>query len=346
VQTLILRSGLLMAALFMSFAAQAAIPVKVVVVAMFENGELTGDEPGEYQFWIERLKLEKVDFPLGAHDLHVNDDGVLAICTGGGVTNATASIMALGLDDRFDLSNAYWVIAGIGGGDPLDVSLGTGVWAKHVVDGDLLYEIDGREIPDSWDYGLIPLGAKEPNQESTGWTVDTISYDLNSSLVDWAYELTKDHPVADTPGLKSFREHYEGYPNAQRPPFVTIGDTLGASTYWHGELLNKWANDWVKLHAGDDANMVTTNMEDNGTLTALHRLAKTGRVDTDRVLVLRTVSNFSLQPPDKTAAWSTTAPYPDDSLPAYEAAFGLGNRVVQTLLKGWGTYEDKIPGAL
>ncbi len=344
-QTMILRSGLLLAALFMSFAAQAAIPVKVVVVAMFENGELTGDEPGEYQFWIERLKLKKLDFPLGAHDLHVNDDGVLAICTGGGVTNATASIMALGLDERFDLSNAYWVIAGIGGGDPLDVSLGTGVWAKHVVDGDLLYEIDGREIPSSWEYGLIPLGAKEPNQEATGWTVDTIVYDLNPSLVDWAYELTKDHPVEDTPAMKNFRAHYKGFPNAMKPPFVTIGDTLGASTYWHGELLNNWANDWVQLHAGEKANMVTTNMEDNGTLTALHRLARTDRVDTDRVLVLRTVSNYSFPPPGKSAAWSTTAPYPDQGLPAYEAAFGLGNRVVQTLLEGWDTYRDTVPGS-
>ncbi|WP_027328270.1 purine-nucleoside phosphorylase [Marinimicrobium agarilyticum] len=342
---MILRSGLLLAALFMSFAAQAAIPVKVVVVAMFENGELTGDEPGEYQFWIERLKLKKLDFPLGAHDLHVNDDGVLAICTGGGVTNATASIMALGLDERFDLSNAYWVIAGIGGGDPLDVSLGTGVWAKHVVDGDLLYEIDGREIPSSWEYGLIPLGAKEPNQEATGWTVDTIVYDLNPSLVDWAYELTKDHPVEDTPAMKNFRAHYKGFPNAMKPPFVTIGDTLGASTYWHGELLNNWANDWVQLHAGEKANMVTTNMEDNGTLTALHRLARTDRVDTDRVLVLRTVSNYSFPPPGKSAAWSTTAPYPDQGLPAYEAAFGLGNRVVQTLLEGWDTYRDTVPGS-
>lgn len=344
-QTLILRSGLMLAVLFMSFAAHAAIPVKVVVVAMFENGELTGDQPGEYQFWIERLNLKKTDFPLGNHDLHISDDGVLAICTGGGVTNATASIMALGLDERFDLSKAYWLIAGIGGGDPLDVSLGTGVWAKHVVDGDLLYEIDGREIPDSWEYGMIPLGAKEPNQEATGWTVDTIHFALNPTLVDWAYELTKDHPVEDTLAMKSFRAQYEGFPNAMKPPFVTIGDTLGASTYWHGELLNEWANDWVELHAGEDANMVTTNMEDNGTLTALHRLARTGKVDTDRVLVLRTVSNYSFPPPGKTAAWSTTAPYPDQGLPAFEAAFGLGNRVVQTLLEGWESYRDTPPGS-
>lgn len=339
------KSLWVIASLLLALNVNAAIPVKVVVVSMFETGDVTGDEAGEYQLWIERQKLDKVlPFPMGAYDLHMNDAGILAICTGGGVTNATASIMALGLDDRFDLSKAYWVIAGIGGGDPLDVSLGTGVWAKHVVDGDLLYEIDAREIPKEWEYGLIPLGAKEPNQVATGWTVDTIVYNLNPKLVDWAYALTKDHPVADTPAMKEFRAQYKGFEQAQRPPFVTIGDTLGSSTYWHGDLLNKWANDWMHLHAGKTSNFMTTNMEDNGSLTALHRLEKTGLVDTQRVLVLRTVSNYSAPPPGKTAAWSTTAPYPDKGLPAIEAAYSLGNRVVQELLSNWSTYKTTIPG--
>jgi purine nucleoside permease len=38
---------------------------------------------------------------------------------------AAASVMALGLDPRFDLTKAYWVVAGIGGVDPADVSLGS-----------------------------------------------------------------------------------------------------------------------------------------------------------------------------------------------------------------------------
>jgi len=335
-----------LASLLLIQSAHAAIPVKVVVVSMFENGEPTGDKAGEFQLWIERQKLNTIiPFPLGAYDLRMNDSGVLAICTGGGVTNATSSIMALGTDPRFDLTKAYWVIAGIGGGDPLDVSLGTGVWAKHVVDGDLLYEIDGREIPKNWKYGLIPLGAYEPNQEATGWTVDTIVYHLNAKFVDWAFALTKDNPIADTASYKKFRAEYKGFPQAQRPPFVVIGDTIGSSTYWHGELLNNWANDWMHLQAGKDSNFMTTNMEDNGSLTALHRLAKAKLVDTNRVLVLRTVSNFTMPPPGKTAAWSTTAEYPDDGLPAIEAAYSLGNKVVQELLRGWDKYQTTIPVA-
>ena len=323
----------------------APIPIKVVVVSMFETGETTGDKPGEFQFWIERQKLDhKLDFPMGEYELRMNDAGLLAICTGGGITNAATSIMALGVDPRFDLRHAYWLITGIGGGDPADVSLGTAAWAKHVVDGDLLYEIDAREIPKDWAYGLLPLGGKKPNDKADGWTVDTISFALNPALTDWAYAQTKDHAIADSAGITAFRQQFAGFPNALKPPFVTIGDTMSSSTYFHGDLMTKWANDWMRLQAGPDANFMLSAMEDSGSLTALRRLGRAGKVDPDRVMVLRTVSNFSQQPPSKDAAWSTTAEYPEDGRPALEAAYQVGNIVVQKLIAGWPEYRDKPPG--
>src|SRR6202051_179517 len=83
----------------------APITVKVVVVTMYQNGKLTDDKPGEAHLWVERQKLDRVlPFPLGEYELRMNDEGLLLICTGGGVTNSSTSIMALGLDPRFDLS--------------------------------------------------------------------------------------------------------------------------------------------------------------------------------------------------------------------------------------------------
>lgn len=320
--------------------------VKVVVLPMYEIGEDTGDRPGELQFWVERYPgLTKLPFPLGAHDLYLSEDGVLLCLTGGGVTNATSTLMALGLDPRFDLSRAYFLVAGIAGADPQDMSLGSAAWARFVVDGDLLYEIDGREIPEEWPYGMIPLGAEEPNVLDSGWTVETIVYELNEELRDWAYHLTKDHPVADTPGLAEFRTLFRDYPAANQPPRVLRGDTIGASTYWHGELLNDWANDWVKLHTGGRGEFMTSNMEDNGTLTALKRLSGTGRIDWNRIMVLRTASNFTMPRPGETAAWSTTADYPDNGVPALEAAYQVGRRVVDEIVDGWDEYTVKIPGS-
>ena len=77
--------------------------------------------------------------------------------------------------------------------------------------------------------------------------------------------------------LASFRRAFSGYEAALAPPRVMLGDTLASSTYWHGKLMNSWANDWVRLYGGEGAEFVTTNMEDSGTLTALSRLAEIGR---------------------------------------------------------------------
>ena len=88
---------------------------------------------------------------------------------------------------------------------------------------------------------------------------------------------------------------------------------------------------------------MTSNMEDSGTLTAIHRLAREGIVDAERVLVLRTASNYTMPPPGKTAQWSRSMPYPDDAMPALESAFTVGNIVVQALLEGWDDYAHETP---
>lgn len=325
-----------------------AIPIKVVVVSMFEHGDVTGDRPGEFQFWVERLPLDQsMSFPAGDFELRLNDQGVLGVCTGAGIPNATASVMALGMDDRFDFSRAYWLIAGIAGGDPDDMSLGSAAWARFVIDGDLLFEIDAREIPADWPYGIVPLGGTRPAKTSAdidgGWSIDTISYALNPGLVEWAYSLTRNIRVRVDEQVVAFREQFSDHKAARLAPKVIIGDTLSSSTYWHGHYLNAWANDWVKLHSDQKGNFATTNMEDSGTLTALHRLARTGRVDSRRVLVLRTASNFSVPPPGQPSTWSATAEYPGRGLSALEAAYQVGSPVVEAILADWETYQSQLP---
>ena len=336
-------------------AAVAAEPVlrpKVVVVAMFEIGADAGDTPGEFQFWVEREHLDRtIPLPAGFRDIRANADGsVIALVSGTGNTNTTASIMALGLDPRFDLRESYWLVAGIAGIDPADGSLGCAVWADCVVEGDLAHEIDAREMPASWPTGYVPLGETQPYEEphqKSDYTPGQ-SYTLNASLVRWAFALTKDTALADNPSMAKRRTTYTDSPNARRAPFVLTGANLASSTYWHGKLLNRWANDWVRYHTGGKANYVTTAMEDTGTLTALTRLTRAGRADRDRVLVLRTASNYDSQPPGMTAAESMSGEklgVYSAYLPSLEAAYAVGSRVVHALVDGWDRYEKAPPAA-
>lgn len=323
------------------------IPIKVVVVTMFERGEDSGDQPGEFQFWVDRLPLnESLAFPQGYRDLKYNPEtGVLGIVTGVGTLRSAASIMALGMDPRFDLTKAYWVVAGIAGVDPEDASVGSAIWAEWVIDGDLAHEIDAREIPADWSTGIFPLGSHIPYEEPVSITDRDGIFHLNPVLVEWAYQLTKDTDLPDQEALQMIRKVYENYPQAQTPPQVLKGDQLAAMTFWHGKYMNDWANQWVKYWTQGKGNYVTTAMEDTGTLQALMFLDNAGKVDMERALVLRTASNFSMPHDGITAAESMKNENNGYSayVPSLEAAWLVGSKVVKELTNNWSQYAQELP---
>ncbi len=338
--------ALIAATISLAAAKPRPIPVKVVIVAMFEIGQDTGDQPGELQYWVERDHLDKIyPLPAGYHAARMNSSGEMAILTGQGTAHAAATIMALGLDPRFDFSHAYWLIAGIAGGNPDRISLGSAAWARWVVDGDLGYEIDPREMPSDWTTGYVPLRKTRP-YEAPAAPLDGQVYELNTDLAQWAYDLTRSIPLADSAALQEIRSHFDG-PTAQRPPFVTLGDEISSSTYWHGRLSDAWANEWVSYFTSGKGQFATTAMEDTGTLQSLKYLAQAGRVDRQRVLVLRAVSNYDQQPRGMSAADSlahqrigTYSAY----LPSLEAAYTVGHAVVEEVLSHWPRYAHATPG--
>lgn len=340
---------LLAASCLFARTAPKPIEIKVVVVNMFEVGNDTGDVPGEYQYWVEREHLDTVmPFPEGYHDLRMNRDGVLGVLTGVGTARAAATIMALGRDPRFDLTHAYFVVAGIAGIDPSMGSLGSAVWSDYLVDGDLAHEIDAREIPADWKTGYVPLGKETPYQQPrvARFGDDGNVYHLNTALVDWAFEKTKAIKLEDTPGIAERRQQFEE-PNARRPPFVLRGDNLSAATFWHGRLMNQWARDWVKYQTDGKGTYAVCGMEDTGTLQSLTWLAKAGKVDIKRVLVLRTASNYDQQRPGKTAAESlgeTKLKQYSAYLPSLDAAYRVGHVVVDDLVANWAKTRETIPG--
>lgn len=337
-----------MASHLLAQAPKKLIEIKVVVVNMFEVGADTGDVPGEYQYWVEREHLDTVlPFPEGHHDLRMNKDGVLGVLTGVGTARAAATMMALGSDPRFDLTHAYFVVAGIGGIDPHMGSLGSAVWSDYVVDGDLAHEIDAREMPKSWKTGYVPLGKSTPYEQprAARFLDDGNIYHLNPGLVDWAFALTKDLKLEDTPAIAERRQQFA--PDAaKRPPFVLRGGNLSASTFWHGKLMNEWAHDWVSYQTDGKSTYAICGMEDIGTLQSLTWLAKAGKVDINRVLVLRTASNYDQQREGATAAESlaeTKIQQYSAYVPSLDSAYRVGHVVVDALVADWNENRDHLP---
>ena len=318
------------------------IPVKVVVLTTFEIGAVTGDRPGEFQPWVEGLPLtEAITVPGLRHPARYSPkDGVLGVMTDMRA-RARESVAALLLDKRFDFSKTYWLVAGIAGVDPKAASIGSAAWARYVVDADPIYEVDDREIPADWPYGLYALETERPNVKGSAEGSSGMVWALNWRLVDWAYALTAKVEIPDHPGLAALRAPYAGEPNAQRPPFVLKGEALGATRFWHGAKRTQWAQDWVKLWTDGAGVFVMTDCEDQGILDVLDLYAKAGKVDFQRVMVLRTASNYS-RPPLGAPAFPR-AFHDEGAVSAFDSAYRVGSVVVRELTARWDRYEANTP---
>lgn len=361
--------GVLLAAIGLSTAASATEPpvpalpatapiaVKVVVVANFEPGADMGDVPGEFQLWAEREHLDETIPVRGVlHPLRRNADGLYGIVWGGTgsmIGGSAEQLTGLLLDPRFDFRKTYWLFTGISGVDPEIASVGSAAWARWVVQGDTLREFDDREVPKGWPYGLFAIGAKAPdtlpdNPDSFGGETDpgklNMALKLNQGLAQWAFDRTRNVAIPDSPGLRKAREMWKGFPNAQKPPFVLMGETLGATRYWHGPGRTQWARDWVRLWTGGQGRFVMTNMESQQMAGAMLIASKQGLVDLNRMLVLRTASNPSMPPPGLTSTDSVGDEGPGQ-LAAYEANYRVGAPVVHEILDHWSRYRDAIPSA-
>lgn len=325
----------------------APLPVKVVIVTMFEIGADEGDAPGEFQLWKERRNLHvRLPFPHSHHDLHYNPESqLLGLVTGIGTAKAAAATMALGLDPRFDLSKAYWLVAGIAGIDPEDASIGSAAWSAYLVDGDLAYEIDAREKPEDWPTGYFARGSERPFDPNKPEPSGGEMYRINVGLRDWAYELTKDLELFDSDSLAAARALYTAHPNARKPPFVLKGGHIAALTFWHGAIMNDWANRWVSYWSDGATDFVTSAMEETGTFLSIQYLHRIGRVDKDRFMVLRAGSNYTMPPPGVTAAENLLREKKGYSgmEAALEALYLVGGTVIDELLENWETWEASIP---
>lgn len=316
------------------------IPIKVVIVTAFEPD--SGLVPGEFRLWRERERLvHEVPFPQGYRPLHLSEEGVLGIVTGAGAVRAAASVMALGLDPRFDLTAAFFLVSGVAGIDPARGSLGSIVLPEYVVDGNFTHELDAREIPPDWPDGFIPIGKSTPYEQPRSDRFngdDGITFQLSSQLVRWAYELVQEIELLDTPEMARRRLQFEPAATAHRAPSILRGDELSSTIFWHGKRLSQRARSWVEYQTEGRATYTVTGMEDTGILQALTFLAKVNRVDFNRTLILRGASNFDQQRVGLSAAESlaeTRVATYSAYLPALENLHRVGHRIIEAFEATW-----------
>jgi purine nucleoside permease len=309
--------------------------IRHLILAAFEPD--AGPVPGELRYFIEREALmERLPLAAGYRPVWFNPQrAILACATGVGAARAAASVMALGLDSRFNLSGAQVLITGVAGIDPARGSLASVALPEFVVDGDLTHEIDAREIPAEWPDGFVPIGKSVPYEQPLASRFngdDGILFQLDARSVTRAFQVASQVKLLDTPAIARRRLLFSPAATAHQPPHVLRGDELASSTFWHGQLLSQRAQRWVAYQSGGRARYAITAMEDAGMLQALKSLAAAGRVDFSKVVIARAASNFDQQRAGITTAESlaeTRVATDSAYLPALGNAWRVGHALIE-----------------
>ena len=89
--------------------------------------------------------------------------------------------MAVAFSPLFNLTQTYFLAAGIGGVNPKRVTTGSATFARYAVQVALQYEIDLRELPHNYSTGYIPYGARYPDQYPS-LIYGTEVFELNADL--------------------------------------------------------------------------------------------------------------------------------------------------------------------
>jgi purine nucleoside permease len=216
---------------------------------------------------------------------------VCQLTLGEGEINSAVSMTALILSSRFNLTQTYFLLAGIAGVNPRYATIGSVALARYAVQVALQYEIDPRSLPGDWPTGYIPYGRAHPF-EYPCITYGTEVFELNANLRDAAYRFAQRARLRDDEKPRRYRVLYNdmgtSYRMAVRPPSVVKCDSATSDVYYSGARLAQAFENTTSLWTNGTGIYCMSAQEDNATLEVLVRAAIEGLVDFSRIIAMRT----------------------------------------------------------
>lgn len=313
----------------MAFAAGEPVKVKVFVAAMFEIGNNTDDQAGEFQHWYQTYFTGSQPVPVkGAlHPVYCNVDGICGAVLGMGKVASSASMQAIILDPRFDFSQSYFLLSGVGGTPPSRGTIGDVNWGSWLVD----YDLGHRWLPNEGPQGA-PVFMPRQGYENIR------RYQLNSDLVRWSLRITQDVKLKDSPGAQVYRMRYPDAA-ARGKPQVSSGTHMAGDTFFHGPGLSAEAQYIAKLYGADD--YMIAEMEGVAIAQVLSRTLGIGRV-----MSLRGAVNFDQGNPDETTL-DHLDPAPGETAGGFAEAVEnimlVGSKMANHIVDNWSQWQAGVP---
>lgn len=211
------------------------IRMKTLIVTHFEVGEMTGDFPGEAQFFYEHYCAGGHEYKTaGGVALFTDREDETGLCvTGSGKVATALCLSSLFSDERFDFSDTLILGAGCAGGS-----------YEFCVPGDVCVVYDAVDFDLGHSAGLSDFGAGAEEDE-TGWFRD-FSYDenahkkLNAALADSIFCLLKESTFTpQTTEQTAKTAARNGLP--ARKPEIIRGTAVTGDNFWKGRFLHSRA---------------------------------------------------------------------------------------------------------
>ncbi|KAL1304090.1 hypothetical protein AAFC00_000525 [Neodothiora populina] len=273
-------------------------------------------------------------------DVHCTEDGeVCQVVTGESEINAAVTIGSLVRSPRFDLASTYWLIAGIGGGNPEHTTLGSVTFAKYAVQVALQYEFDPREIEANFSTGYVPLGSTTPDEYPQN-IYGTEVFELNENLQKMAANFARNATLNDSTDAIAYRAMYaasDAYKAATAGPGINLCDVATSDVYYSGTILSEAFSNFTTLMTNGSGIYCSTAEEDNATLEALLRAAVEKSVDFSRIINMRTISDFDRPYPGEAATYNLFYAAQGGFEPAIANIYLAGVKVVEGILHGWNS---------
>ena len=124
---------------------------------------------------------------------------------------------------------------------------------------------------------------------------------------------------------------------------------LAADTFWVGDLLNSWAENWMAYWTLNRGSFAMTDFEDVGVGQALQFLTQAGKANQNRLLVLRSAAAYSVQPvqPQGITPAQYLASENNGNYSGFQEClndvYQVGSTVVRQLSTHWDQYQNNIP---
>jgi purine nucleoside permease len=245
----------------------------------------------------------------------------------------------------FNLQKTYFLIGGIAGINPKYGTLGDVAFSKYAVQVALQYEFDAREIPSNFTTGYVPQGAFAP-WEYPESIYGTEVFEVSETLRDIAAGYASAAKLNDSSAAVAYRAHYtdEGvtiYEAATKAPGIIKCDTATSDVYFSGNLLGEAFENTTKLFTNGSGIYCMTAQEDNATLEAMLRAAKTKLVDFSRIIVMRTASDFDRPYPGLSDIDNLFYSNQGGFEPAIENIYLAGTPVVKGILSNWNNKFER-----